>query len=1225
MSSPHKKSVVDAIVSAFETTQNQSWSMFNDKLSNVSNKNSKNRDNKNIKNMAKSDNSITLTSDDLPVFGLVPRLDKVMLVSCYECAMIVKRDCIHSHFYRRHNDNVVNHSEADKFSLVNFLSTVNTNKNKKPKMTVKKPPEKKTNEREKVNTTVKRIKTEFNQAEYDRLKTNGAEIKEENTTEYANENDVDMVTTDFKPNTNSSGGFEWDVKSCIKHEVHQTDHKLNEEMIKHDNNDLNKLSSVSLGIKEDIQSDKHLDIQKNEHIINYMTGSSQLLQALDPIEKINKITIDVSDIISDGEEKYLKKYYYAKKKYQKYIPHRKRNIKEQTKLTIKNEFLDIITNKNVDVASTSYNRWLNTPAVDVKYDSEVPCCELFSGLQNDGEQTKLFPCYEYLDVKNDIPRYSATNQSTESPKIKEEFQILPNNMFPDVKIKEEFQILPNNMFPDIKIKEEYDDKYNVELHQSPLTECSSGNNHSELKECSSDNNHSEVINNTDSANFVNNNNHSSIVPCCGTIKEEITFTEGNENIIMNNENSEDTVPNNRWSTALLDINEESKPALITDCVNEKSKPSLNTVFINDDSFSKHYQIYTNDFCPKLSPNLKYEVDKHLNHELDSLGKNSLSNDFEENSNNQLDLLVEDDLNVALNLQVEDDSDVALNLQIEEDLINKLDVQIEEDNMKHLQGTQIGGGGYLNDQFKVWDEEDSLDEECLNEEVSLSDDDDYLSDDLDWESEDGLISQEAENLINRVSNVLAKNKFGIKFNSQGENNVQSEDNLSDVENLSDEEDMSDEEDLNDRKNVSGDDLETNDDLECNYQVPYQLTNNEEGKKAVKIKKNSVIMNNESSNAASTDYDQSLAETLGNEEESNAELTQYKTNVIINNYDVANNFDNEYYQSLLELYDNKTLTSFTSSYKYSNVINNEDSDDSISSYDQSSVESLDISDKTDHSSSDNSSDCTSDESSYDSDSTTSNQSILQDVEKSINNKKFAGHLSKFVESFEFVNGKNNSSQTHVSFECTNFYTTTKDFIDNTQIDEHIDSIPNNSNVQMDGYDVRSFTPISSSAQIINNTIIPMNVEEYELKDSNDCSCYVTNRLHNLSHAHPHTCNPESQIDNLTHSPINENNTKLYSADIYAYKPIEYILPFIKKNNEVCKNHMKMIDKKYVKERKCKIMPYNRTAKNFQTNLKRQAADGKENLSHLITNGFKKIKMVFIDRDFSCSDDSDNNVDD
>jgi len=130
MSSPSKHPVVESIVSVFETTQNQSWSTFSAKLNNVSNKNSNKND------LAKAENTITLSSDDIPSFGLVPRLDKLMLVSCNICKIVVKRDCIHSHFFHRHNSSNVGHSVSDKRSLVDFLGTAKTNKNKRQKMSV---------------------------------------------------------------------------------------------------------------------------------------------------------------------------------------------------------------------------------------------------------------------------------------------------------------------------------------------------------------------------------------------------------------------------------------------------------------------------------------------------------------------------------------------------------------------------------------------------------------------------------------------------------------------------------------------------------------------------------------------------------------------------------------------------------------------------------------------------------------------------------------------------------------------------------------------------------------------------------------------------------------------------------------------------------------------------------------------------------------------------------
>jgi len=468
MTSPSKQPVVEDIVSVFEATQNQSWSMFSDKLNNGSNKDSKEQ------NPAKSENTITLSSDDIPVFGLVPRLDKVILVSCNECAMIVKRDCIHSHFYRRHNSSNVSHSEADKFSLVNFLCTVKSNKNKKLKMTVRKPPEKKLNEREKVNTVLTEIKAEFDEEEYERLlKTNREKIKQENTTEYEDNHDVDMAKTSCNPST-GFGVFEWDVKPCIKSLALDqcTDHKVNDKTTEHDK-DSNKLSSVSLGNKEGhLQSNKYLDVQKIEHAVNDVTSSSELIK-LDRIEKIKpKVTMGFSNAVN-GDIKYYKKHNSLINKYKK-SQQKTKNIKEETKLTIKNEYLEIINNKNYKDISTFYNQSSNTSAADVKIENY----KLFSGLQNDCEYKKLFPCYKHLDIKSEMPIDSVTScyQPTELPKIKEEFQIIPNNMFPDVKIKEEY--------------DENNDKCKVEFYQSPT----------ELIKCSSDNNHSEVISNTNSTN-----------------------------------------------------------------------------------------------------------------------------------------------------------------------------------------------------------------------------------------------------------------------------------------------------------------------------------------------------------------------------------------------------------------------------------------------------------------------------------------------------------------------------------------------------------------------------------------------------------------------------------------------------------------------------------------------------------------------------------------------------
>jgi len=1261
MSSPNKQPVVEAIVSVFETTQNQSWSMFSEKLNNVSNEESKK------KTPAKSENTITLSSDDIPVFGLVPRLDKVMLVSCNECAMIVKRDCIHSHFYRRHNSSNASHSEADKFSLVNFLCTVKTNKNKKLKMTVRKTSEKKINEREKDNFVVKEIKTEFDQAEYERLlQANRAKIKQENTTEYVDHRDIDMATPSCDPST-SSGVFDYDVKPCIQSlALNQCpDHKVDDKTIEHDK-DSNKLSSETLCNKEDLQTNKYSNTQNIEHTVNYVTSSSELLKS-DSIEKMKtKLTIDFSGFMNSHNKKYYKKHYNYKNKYKK-CPHKIKNIKEGTKLTIKNEYSEIMNNKNYEDISTFYNQSSNTSAVDVK----IEYYKLFSGLQNDWEDTKLIPSYKHLDVKSETPvsgdSAASYYHSPESLKIKEEFQITPNNMYPDVKIKEEY--------------DENKDKCKVEFYQTPT----------ELTKCPSDNNHSEVQSNTYSGNV--DNNLSSISSCSVVgIKEETTFMESSENI-MNNKSSDDTViSNNQSSIALLDIkeeskysltndfiNDESKPSSTTDYINEVSKPSLITVhtneeskplsnvdfinekskyplitdYITDNSYTEYCQLYTVS-VPQLSPSYKYsddelnlqiekdlndllklqsennlKVEDDLNDELNSPGQDHLIDElnllFKDGISDELNLQVKEDLNNELNLHVDKDLNDKINFQAEEELIDEIELLTDDDD--DIEWQSVEGEEDLNVDLNFQGEDDS------NIEINDQDEDD-LSDELNLQSEDDL-------------------DHGLNFQGEEDSNVelqlQNEDNLSDVENVSNEEDlsnvedMSDGEDLNDEENFSGkenlgsDDIGTNNDLKYNCLAPSQLPNNEEETKRIPSKECSVIINNESSNVAFSGHDQSPTETLGNEEKLKAKSKTDDTYVMIGNDCIVNNFENEYYQ-----YDHEPQISFTPNYKYSDVISNDSSDnsnESLSSYDQSSVESLDVGDKIDYSSTDTSSDSTSDESLYYSESTTSSSdqsTILHDITKKTkytqtnlleDHEQFMDRIAKLPNSFRHVDGKHNCTQTDVPSECMNCYDSTDDYVDlhSTQIDEN--SAPINSNVQIDEYCVNNFTPISSSAQIINNKIIPMDVEVYKIKDSNDSDFNISNKSHYSSHFHSHPCNPASQNNKIMDSPINENNCKIFNDELNACKPNEYAtineaIPFIKKNNEVYIDFRKIVDKQIVNDINCKILPFVRIAKNLKKNLKRQVADNKENRNHLLSGSIKKFKAEFIDRDFPCTDESNNN---
>jgi len=843
------------------------------------------------------------------------------------------------------------------------------------------------------------------------------------------------------------------------------------------------------------------------------------------------------------------------------------------------------------------------------------------------------------------------------------------------------------MYPDVKIKEEFhenNDKCEVEFYQSPT----------ESTKCSSDNNHCEVISNTYSGNV--DSNLSSIAPCSVVgIKEETTFLESSENIIMNNKSSDDTViSNNQSSISLLNIKEESKyslitdlhneesksssttdyinevskPSLITVSTNEESKPSLNTNFINekskyplitnyitDNSITKYYQLYT-DPVSQLSSSYKYSDDelnlqggKNLSNELSLSGEDHLNDEVnlqgEDSLSEELNLLVKKDLDNELNLHVDKDFNEKINFQSEEDLIDEIDLPAEDDSSDSV--------NWQNEE-NLFDELNFQGEEVLNVELNLQSEDessvesDYQEED---DSSDELNSQSEDDLANGLN-------FQDEEDLNVEHNLQSEDSLSDVENVSNEEEdlsnvedtsdgeyLNDEEDFSGKENLGNDNVGTNDNSKYNSLIPSQILNNEEEPKRISSKECSVIVNNESSIVAFTGHDQSPTEILGNEEESKAKSKIDDAYVMIGNDGIVNNFENEYYQ----FYYHEVQTSFTPSYKYSDVISNDSSDnsnESLSSYDQSSVETLDVSDKTDYSSTDNSSDYTSSESSYDSECTTcstcsSNQStILYDITKKPKStrtnllEKHEQFMDSIATSFGHIYDKNNCTQTDVPLECMNCYVSTNDFIDHhsTQINDNSTPI-NSSNVQIDEYGVNNFTPISSSAQIINNKIISIDVEEeYELKYGNDIDFNISSKSHFSSHFHTHPCNPASKNNNLMHNPINENNCKIFNDELNAYKPNEYItineaIPFIDTNEEMYKELMKMADKKCVNDRKCKIMPFARIAKNIKKNLKRQVADNKENRLHFISRGIKKFKVEFIDRDFSCHEEANinDNVDD
>lgn len=109
MTSLPNQSSVDTIITAYKTTKNDPWSIFNDKLSSIPIVDYK-------KKYSNSLNPVVLSDKDIPVFGFFPRLENVTLTSCPYCRMVIKTDCFHFHFNQRHSN-----QENDNFSLNHFM------------------------------------------------------------------------------------------------------------------------------------------------------------------------------------------------------------------------------------------------------------------------------------------------------------------------------------------------------------------------------------------------------------------------------------------------------------------------------------------------------------------------------------------------------------------------------------------------------------------------------------------------------------------------------------------------------------------------------------------------------------------------------------------------------------------------------------------------------------------------------------------------------------------------------------------------------------------------------------------------------------------------------------------------------------------------------------------------------------------------------------------------
>lgn len=448
MSSLHNQPVVEDIVSAFETTQTQPWSIFNGKLGSIPIKDCKKR------NVFKSENPIELSDEDIPVFGFVPRLEKLMLVSCNKCSMVVKRECIHYHYKRRHNN-----PENDNFSLERFiLPNAKINKHKKQRINIRKTPDKKIIDGEIIDPVVQEIKTEFDQLEFERLlEINRLKIKQENEINYVNEHDNNLPTKSCNPSINSNA-FDWRLKP-LNAQVHYADHKIND-ILSDNNNDFNKLSSIvsPVNIKE-LQNNKCLEnVLNNENNINYVTSSSEFsVKSFDLNEsEKSKIDVDYSNFICDINIK-NKGITNTFKNKNDQMPSELQSINKEI-LSTNDTFPNIKNDKNSDV----FINCNQSPILSIKkeIDDIIDNSKISTKLLDNKEFGTFNTSYKYLNVTNDESSIGSNSSYQSSA--------------PLIHVKREFKITPETKYSDVKVKEEYDENnddssimYYQNLHEFP--------------------------------------------------------------------------------------------------------------------------------------------------------------------------------------------------------------------------------------------------------------------------------------------------------------------------------------------------------------------------------------------------------------------------------------------------------------------------------------------------------------------------------------------------------------------------------------------------------------------------------------------------------------------------------------------------------------------------------------------------------------------------------------
>lgn len=649
MSTLHNQPVVEDIVSAFETTQNQSWSIFSEKLGGIPIKDCKKKD------IFKSKNPIELLDEDIPIFGLVPRLEKLVLVSCKKCLMIVKKDCIHYHYNRHHSN-----PENDNFSLESFMiPSEKINKYKKQKINIRNVRGKKgldSPSSENVDPIVMKpefvvqgiksefgvqaIKSEFGKLEFMRLpETSQIQIKQENEIHYDDHCGVNVTIQSCNSITDNDV-FDWAVKPCTQNVVDFTDHKIGDRItVTKPDKAFGKISSISPDTKEENLNNTSSNVMNVKNTVNsFITSNESLSTSLNLKEDTIPLpTIDFADIMRGGKNDKSNNfpengYYQLNSELQineeqikftssdessnvrsdhmsgdfigrSHQSFHHVDVKEETKLTPINNFSGVLSNIN------------NIKIKNDIIEDDLNYYQLVNDIEDNKEHVKYVPSQEYSDVTDEKISNISDISNSKSSIISADVQEQTKNM-----LKGDFLgDVDNESFENIEKK-----SYNVSFELQ---------NNKEFIELIPNKNYSDVPSGTDIKNKdcalllqyneehtkytseikfsdttssqcfkddVNSYDQLSVVSMVN--KEETQLKLTNEySIVMNNETSDDTVTNyDESSNSSLDIKVESEPVVIIDYSCDAKE---------DDKFGKEYfqvssDLHNNETLIALKPRYK---------------------------------------------------------------------------------------------------------------------------------------------------------------------------------------------------------------------------------------------------------------------------------------------------------------------------------------------------------------------------------------------------------------------------------------------------------------------------------------------------------------------------------------------------------------------------------------------------------------------------------------------